>query len=539
MVEASQLGKGEIVKLNIPPGGGNAAGSKQYEDRGILNVNAEAIVTGSLEYVADVKLAGTLYGAWQIHPYHQTLTKLESADCKEAQTMPGIKMADVVQGRVAVVGERYTDVLKALDTIKTSWSKPSRPRELRLEDCRKNAKLLRVNEQEGNVNNGLGASSFTLSETYTTSYLTQAAIETDMALADVRGNHAAVWASSQWPHKHQEMTADYLRIPLENVHIKGMAVGGGFGGKQANPVVREAARLSEIVDKPVKLVYSRKDQFQARSLFKAACIVDVTTGVNNEGKMLSRQVDVFQDVGEGTKITYAIPNVLARAYRDNSWPIGIGVSRGTSFVQTCFATESHMDVVAHKLGLDPLEFRRKNVYFPFFVNLIDIAAEKIGYGTVSLEEDEGIGLAIISHGPQFGAVAARVKVNRSTGKVTVRHISGAFDIGTVININTVTLGIRGAITWGIGYALSEQIQADGHSTQTEYLSQYGVPRFSDIPPIDIEFINEHSPNNGPRGCGEMPAIPTIGAIANAIYNAIGVRFYSIPITPEKIKEKLG
>jgi CO/xanthine dehydrogenase Mo-binding subunit len=208
-------------------------------------------------------------------------------------------------------------------------------------------------------------------------------------------------------------------------------------------------------------------------------------------------------------------------------------------VQTCFATESHIDMLAHKLGIDPLEFRRKNVEFPAFVNLIDACAEMIGYGKNELEADEGIGLAMVLHGgAQLGAIAAKVAVNRNTGKITVKHLCGAFDIGTVINLNTVTVGLRGGMAWGISFALSEEIELDGHSTKTEYFGQYGIARFSDMPPIDISFHNNHQPGGPPRGCGEMPVIPTIGAITNAVYNAVGVRFYSTPITPEKVKKAL-
>ena len=291
---------------------------------------------------------------------------------------------------------------------------------------------------------------------------------------------------------------------------------------------------------PVKLIYSRKDQFRIRAFFKAACIIEVTSGVTADGKILARKVDSYQDVGHGTKQTYDIPHVLVKAYRDPHWPVGLASTRGTSYVQTCFATESHLDMLAHKLGIDPFEIRRKNVEFKAFVNLLDACAEMIGYDSGELEPDEGIGVAIVAHGgAQLGAVAAKVAVNRNSGKITVKHLCGAFDIGTVININTVTLTLRGAMAWGIGFALQEEIMLDGHSTKTEYFSHYKIARFSDMPPIDISFHNNHSPAGGPRGCGEMPVIPTIGAIANAVYNAVGVRFYSTPITPERVKQALG
>jgi isoquinoline 1-oxidoreductase len=316
-----------------------------------------------------------------------------------------------------------------------------------------------------------------------------------------------------------------------------MPLGGGFGGKTSNPVTQEAAALARFTGGPVKLIYSRKDQFQLRGRLKAACIIDLTTGVSANGKMLARKIDIIHDMGYGTTNTYTIPHTLTNLYHAE-WPFQRAVSRGTSFVQTCFAVESHVDMVAARLGIDPLEFRRNNVRFQAFVSLLDKCAEMIGYYNYQPGPNNGIGMAIINHGgSQLGAVAAEVEVKPLSGKVIVKKICGAFDIGTVINRKTATVGIRGAITWGIGYALHEEIILNGHKTETADLMAYHIPRFSDIPPVEIAFLDNYQPGS-PRGCGEMPVIPTIGAIANAVYRAIGVRFYSTPITPDKVKKAL-
>lgn len=539
LVSASELGRGDTIVMNIDPGAKSSG--KRYTDYKIPNVNAKAIVTGSLKYVGDIKKPGMLYAGWLCPPYHKKLTRLKSVDLEEARALPGVKKVEVIGGRVAVIGERYSDILKGLKLVKTTWSTPTRPKELPLEEALANAELLEVKEQQGDVNTGLAASDFTYSERYTTHYIIHAQLETDMSVARIEGDgNVTVWASTQHSHKARELVADYLKIPMSNVRVIGIPAGGAFGGKQANPVNREAAKLASLVNAPVKLVYSRKDQFQIRSFFKAACIIDVMSGVSSDGKILARKVDSYQDVGDGTKLTYDIPHVLVKAYRDPNWPVGLAATRGTSYVQTCFATESHIDMLAHKLGIDPLEFRRKNVQLKAFVNLIDTCAEMIGYGKNELEEDEGIGLAIVLHGgAQLGAIAVKVAVNRDTGKINVKQVCAAFDIGTVINHNTATVGIRGGIGWGISFALQEEIKLNGHSTQTEYFGHYKIARFSDMPPIDITFLDNHQPGGPPRGCGEMPVIPTIGAIANAVYNAVGVRFYSTPLTPGKVKKALG
>jgi isoquinoline 1-oxidoreductase len=538
MKRAFELGSGEAVRLDIDP---TKTNGKQYVDLEIPNVNAEKIVTGQLKYVGDLQMPGLLYAGWLRQPYHPKLTRLISANMDSARALPGIKRVDEVHGRVVAIGERYSDVIKALNLVKAQWTTPERPKELRVEEeARAGAELEEVKENQGDIEAGLAASDLVISETYSTQYAAHAPIETDAAVATPMDaeSKVTVWVSSQYPHKAREMSARYLKIPESNVHVIAMPVGGAFGGKIANPVSKEAASLATLVNAPVKLIYSRTDQFQLRSLFKAACIIDVTTGVSADGRMIARKIDCYQDVADGTTETYQIPNVLTSAYKAK-WPFGRASSRGTSFVQTCFATESHVDMVAHGLGMDPLEFRRKNVRYPAYINLIDACAEMIGYGSHPLNTDEGIGMAIVNHGgAQLGAIAAKVAVDRDSGKVKLIHICVAIDVGPIINRRTATVGIRGGVAWGIGYALSEEIMLNGHSTQTEFLSQYKIPRFSDMPPIDIRFFDNHHPGSV-RGCGEMPVIPTIGAIVNAVYNAVGVRFYSTPLTPEQVKEALG
>jgi CO/xanthine dehydrogenase Mo-binding subunit len=214
-------------------------------------------------------------------------------------------------------------------------------------------------------------------------------------------------------------------------------------------------------------------------------------------------------------------------------------TRGTSYVQIGFAQESHIDMVARAIGYDPFEFRRNNVAVESFVPLIDACADMIRYPKSGLGPDEGIGIGLCNHGArQMGVAAAHVKVDRKTGKVHVKELCAAYDIGTIINHRTVTTCLRGGMIWGLGWVLREEVELDGHSVYTEYLTDYGVPRFSDTPEIKLQFLDNERPGK-PRGCAELAVIPTVAAIANAVYHAIGVRFYTTPITAEKVLEALG
>jgi CO/xanthine dehydrogenase Mo-binding subunit len=159
----------------------------------------------------------------------------------------------------------------------------------------------------------------------------------------------------------------------------------------------------------------------------------------------------------------------------------------------------------------------------------------IGYGVRALPPDHGIGFAICHHGGrQLGAVAAEVSANRTTGVIRVERLAGAYDIGIVINRNTLTANTKGAMIWGLGYALFEEVSVDGHTAHVRSFDDYRIPRFSDVPPIDLAFLDNESRDQSPRGCGELPVPPTAAAICNAVYRAIGVRFHTLPMTPERV-----
>ena len=139
----------------------------------------------------------------------------------------------------------------------------------------------------------------------------------------------------------------------------------------------------------MKLLYSHKDQIQWRSQYKEACVIDLTTGVSANGMMLARKIDIIHDEGNGSIDTYSISHVLTRLY-EVDWPIKHATSRGTSYVQVCFAIESHVDMVASSLGMDPVTFRRNNIKLPELVAVLDACVEMIDYYNHQSKPNEGI-----------------------------------------------------------------------------------------------------------------------------------------------------
>jgi len=533
-VAIASLADGTVKVATIDPEGTYDA-KKRYIDKGGPAVNAEKIVTGTLTYAGDLFPGECDYGGFLCPPYFPQLTKLESVDLNAARQTPGVHAAAKASRNAWAVGDDFPTVHRALEAMDASWRVPRRPRTIDVEEeIRAGAKLVKTVEDRGDAATALAASPTVLAETYITQYASQVPMETETAVARFEGDHATVWASTQSPFKARRNVAKRLRLPENKVRIIGMPVGGGFGVKDNPQAAVDAAAMAKKSGGTVKLVFSREFQFLGRGRFKEAVVADIASGVGPDGKLVARTIDLHQDEGFGTADTYDIPNVLTRLFH-SKMPVRHGTMRGTSFVQSGFAMESHTDMVAEAAGLDPVEFRRRNVATPAFIPLLDACAEWVNYDPTRSQENRGTGFAICMHGGrQLGAAAAEVTVNPATGEVRIDRLYGAFDIGTVININTLTANTKGAMMWGLGFALFEEVPTDGHRAFTRSLDDYRVPRFSDLPPLEITFLDNAVKGQAPRGCGELPVIPTVSAICNAVYRAIGVRFYTLPLTPERV-----
>ncbi len=523
------------VHLPMADAGVPGPSPNRYTDLGTLNVNGEAIVTGTQVYTGDLFPGSVAYASWLLPDYHVQLTRLESADLDAAGRQPGVVHAERFSNTAMVVGDSYSAVARGCSAAQPTWKTPRRSRQLDVEaEIRAGAELRRVIEANGDPDRELADSPVAVAETYITQYASQVPIETETAVADVDGGRVTVWASTQAPFRARGRVAARLGIPEDTVRVINMPVGGGFGVKVGTQAPEIAAEIARAARRRVKLVYSRDQQFRSRARYKEAVVADIATGVTRDGRLLARTLDLYQDEGHGSTETYDIPAVRTRLFA-TTMPARHGVMRGTSFVQTGFAVESHTDVVADEVGLDPLVFRKKNVHFSAFIPLLDACAERIGYGVRVLPEDHGVGVAICVHGGrQLGAVAAEVAVDRSTGVVSVVRLDGAFDVGLVINRNTLTANTKGAMLFGLGYALFEEVRLDGYQAFVRGLGDYRIPRFSDLPAIEISFHDNLVDQPMPRGCGELPVIPTLAAIANAVRRAVGLRFHTLPITPERV-----
>ncbi len=315
-------------------------------------------------------------------------------------------------------------------------------------------------------------------------------------------------------------------------------VGGGFGGKTEADQGVEAARLARITGKPVQVVYSRAEEF-ATDRFRPAAVMKIRTGLaGNKIVLWDGQV-----VGAGEREAapfYDIPH--KRVTSAGGWqggnppgmnPFRVGAWRGPSANSNTFARESHMDVLAAKLAVDPLEFRLNHLSHARMRRVLETAAKQFGWQAGHGSTGRGVGMACGMYSNACNATMVELAVNRGTGAVQVKRVVMALDLGLVMNRDGMRQQAEGCVMMGLGSALSEEIRFHNGEVLARNFDSYEIPRFSWLPKMEILFVD--NPETPALGGGEPPIIAMAPAIANAIFDAVGVRLLQLPMTPERVK----
>lgn len=504
-----------------------------------LRTDAFAKVTGAAQFAGDIHLPDMLYARVLRPPAHGAVVK--SINAEAAKKLPGVQIIEDGD-LVAALAEKPHLAECALALIKAEFDIPVETcnNDTIFEHLEHSATSERVVTKAGDVNAGEKSSDKILTASYYNHYVAHAPIETHTALADVSGDKATLWVSTQIPFRVKPEVARTLGAPEDNVRIITPFVGGGFGGKKSGQFIRDAARLSQLSGRPVQVMLSRKEEFFFDT-FRPAAVVQARSGIDKNGHITFWD---FAHLFPGTRSSepiYNIPHVRVLSKSTNrgetsAHPFGTGAWRGPGSNTNVFAMESHVDVLAQAAGMDPLTFRRKNLSDARMRRVLDAAAKQFGHVFSTGPSGKGYGIACTNYLNSYVVSMAEVEVTRQTGHVHVKRIVCAQDMGEVINPQGARLQIEGGLTMGLGYCLSEEIQFNGGNILTENFDSYEFTRFSWAP--EIEAVLVENPDLPPQGCGE-PAITTTGAvIANAVYDAIGVRLYTLPMTPERIKTAL-
>ena len=510
-------------------------------NKALTRRDAEEKVTGKARFAGDLRFPGMLYAKLLRPPAHGA--KLLEVNLAEAKKMDGVK---VVQDKdMVAVLHRSPDVAEqALAKVKAKFDVPKSD----LDDKNIFDHLLKVApegksvQKDGDIQVGMSQSTALLEATYYNDYVAHAPMEPHTAVATVDGEKVTVWASTQNPFTAKEEIARELGVESQNVRVITPYVGGGFGGKTKNLQAVEAARLAKLTGKPVQVAYNRQEEF-FYDAFRPAAIVKITSGVSGSGAISMWDYHVYFAGERGAPHFYNIPHHTTTAY-NSSWvgaaashPFVTGPWRAPGNNTNSFARESQIDMMAAKAGMDPVEFRLKNLTEKKMIRVLTAAAEKFGWKPAKTPSMRGLGVACGIDAGTYVASIAEVAVDKSTGKVKVKRVVCAQDMGLVINPAGATIQMEGCIMMGLGYALTEQVRFKGGEVLDHNFDTYEIPRFSWLPSIETVIIDDKDAD--PQGGGE-PAIVVMGAIiANAIFDATGVRLYHLPMTPERIKEAIG
>jgi nicotinate dehydrogenase subunit B len=504
-----------------------------------FRVDARLKVTGQAKYTGDFRPEGMLYARILRPPSHGA--KLVSVNTLEAEKLPGIKV--IKDGDlVAVLHEIRDKVDEAITKVKGEYSFD----EMKVDNKSVYTFMLNsgakgnVVDQAGDIATGKSLSKTLFSKQYDGSYVAHAPMETHSALAYMEGDRMIVHGSTQTPFPAREEVAAALKVPQDKVRVIVPFVGGGFGGKSANGQMTEAARLAKLAGKPVKLIWTRKEEFFYDN-FRPASVIKINSGIDDKGRITLWDYHVYFAGDRGAEPYYDIPHRLTTAYDEDSssgkvHPFATGPWRAPGNSNNTFARESQIEVMASAAGIDPLEFRMMNLKDEKMKAVLKATAGLFGWTPAKGPSGRGYGIACGSDVNTFVAVFVEVKVDKETGHVQVVRAACAQDMGLCVNPQGTTIQMEGCIIMGMGYTLTEEVLFRGGKISTQSLYSYELPRFSWMPKIDTLILDRK--DQPPQGGGEPAIICMGGAIANAIFDATGARLYQIPMTPERILEAL-
>ena len=539
-VSYAQLAEGKRIEkfLDVKP---SMEDFTKYKEIGKSYNRKDSLlkVTGEAKYTGDMKLPGMVFARILRPPSHAT--KLTSVDYSAAEKIAGTKV--VRDGDfIAVLNESRDKADEAIVKVKAEYSF----KELPVNDKTIYEYMVKADstvtsvKSTGDIEAGQKLCDKVFDSEYHDPYVAHVAIETHSALAQLENGKMTVWAATQSPFGLREGIMRELGMAADKVRVITPFVGGGFGGKGEFQQGVEAAKIAKLSGKPVMLVWTREEEF-FYDTFHPAGVIKVKSGIDKTGLIKFWDYNVFYSGTRGADALYEIPNIHIshHSQKNGSSPVhqfGTGAWRAPNNNTNTFAREVQIDVMAAAAGMDPLEFRMKNLKDEHLLGCLKAVADKFGYVTGKAPSGRGIGVAIGSDAGAWVAHIAEVKVDKKTGKVEVVRITCAQDMGLCINPEGATIQMEGCITMGLGYTLGEEVLFEGGKILTLSLDAYKIPLFSWLPKIETVILDRK--NEPPQGGGE-PAIIAIGAVvANAIFDATGARLYRMPMTPERVLEAL-
>lgn len=547
-------------------------------------VDIPAKATGETIYVHDMRLPDMLHGRVVRPPYagydsgEFVGTSLLAVDEDSLAHIPGIVKLVVHRDFIGIVAVREEQAIKAAQALQVRW-KEWRHHLPQMTDVAQalhdNPHSTRVVHDTGDVDAALAAADQRLTRSYLWPYQLHASIGPSCALADYQPERLQVWSGSQNPHLLRADLAWLLEYPEQQVEIIRMEAAGCYGRNCADDVSADAALLSRAVGRPVRVQLTREQEHLWEPKGTAQ-LMEVDGGLDSTGHpvaydfrtyypsngaptlalLLTGRVEplpVVYEMGDRTSLPpYEYP-ALRVSIEDMAPIVRASWMRGVSALPNTFAHESYIDELAYAAGVDPLEYRLRYINDERASELMRRTAERAGWmpHTVPMQtpSEEGVlrgrGFAyaryIHSKFPGFGAAwaawVADVAIDKVSGEVAVTRIVVGHDAGMMINPDGVRHQIHGNVIQSTSRVLKEQVTFEASTLTSKEWGGYPILTFPEVPDVDVMMMSR--PYDPPLGAGESASVPSAAAIANAVFDATGIRFRELPITSERLREALN
>ena len=500
----------------------------RYGGHPAARVSAPALVTGAHRFPSDLARPDMLLGRLLRPPAYGA--SIRSFDLAPAQAIPGVTVVGEPD-MVAVAAPDRATLALAYDAIDASWDLPPQPAEDDLENFLRShpVEVLgwegAVHEAQGDVERALAGAELRLEGTYTTAYIAHASLETRVALAEWDDDRVTVWTGTQQPFYVRYELAAALAIDEQQVRVIVPDMGGGFGSKHAEEVAIAAARLARAAGKPVKVALPREEEF-AWTYVRPAAVIDVRSGASRDGRITAWDFSNVNSGASGLASPYEVADQRI-SFQPAASPLPQGPYRALAATANHFARESHIDELAGALGLDALELRLRNLADERLAAVLRAAADCAGWGSAEDPAKTGTGIGIAAGTEKGGRVATCAHVVVDGDRLEILGLVIAYECGALVNPGNVRGQIEGAAVMGLGGALFEAVHFDAGRIVNASLRSYRVPRFTDVPPIEVVLLDR--PDIPSSGAGETPLVAIAPAIANAVHAACGARIRSLPL----------
>ena len=495
--------------------------------KSLPKVDGRAFVTGRHQYTSDLRPAGLMYGKVLRAPsFGATMT---SCDISAAQKFPAaviVHDGDFVGA--AASSENEAD--EAIAAIRAEWKETSQPSSSELFSyLKQNVASDEPSDlrQSGSIPDGLAAATHRLEATYTVAYIAHAPLEPRAAVAEWKDGKLTVRTGTQRPFATRDALAEAFHLAKENVRVIVPDTGSAYGGKHTPDAALEAARLARATGKPVKIVWTREEEF-TWSYFRPAGVIEIKSGVAADGKLTAWEFHNYNSGAAGIGTPYTVPNQHIEFHPVRS-PLRQGSYRGLAATANHFARESHMDDLAHAAAMDPLDFRLKNISDPRLRDVFQAAAESFGWPAKKTKPGQGFGIGGGIEKSGYVATCTEISTDDARGAIRVVRVVTAFDCGAIVNPDGLRNQIMGANIMGLGGALFEAMAFNGGRITNARFARYRVPRFRDVPDMEIVLMDRKDIPSA--GAGETPLVGLAPAIGNAIFDATGVRRTTLPLAP--------